>query len=152
MTSSSGRSNEDFEREWREIAEDLKDIEEPTEPIAPPAPSRATHSGSRPGAAGPRDWSPADEGEVEDILAEEDDASYRDVSVSDLKVAHPARTIAWLVSVALIVLGIAVGIGLIPGPGLLSGALVLAGFVAAAAAAFLSARKDEDPFDDGARI
>ncbi len=153
MTSSSDRSNEDFEREWREIARGLADIEEPTEPIAPP--SREPRRYERPFGGhgrGPRDWNPASDDEVEPSLAEDDDLSYRRASGTELAVAHPSRAVAWLGAFVLMLAGIGVGAGIVPAPPVVAGALLCAGFAVAALAAFLSARKGDDPFDDGARL
>lgn len=153
MTVSGGRSNEDFERKWREIAKELEDIPTPSTPLPPPtSSSQPTPTPHTAASGGPRDWVPASDDEVEELLAADDDLSYREVADAELTVTNPLRTIAWLAALFVTLLGIAVGIGIIPGSGTLAGALILVGFLCGAAAAFMSARHEDNPFDDGARI
>ncbi|MBR5949994.1 MAG: hypothetical protein IKZ87_01010 [Actinomycetaceae bacterium] len=155
MTSRDDFSDKDIANAWKSIEEDLSDITPPATSF-PNGPSSSDFLASTPQSniENPRNWSAPNDDIVEELLAEDDDFSYREVSEKDLIVQRPHIAFAWVVSMVAILLGLGISTSFLPGSGSFGLILLIIGFFAAAIAAYLTARRnwEDNPYDDGSRV
>lgn len=154
MTNSQEFSDKDINEAWKSIEEDLSDITPPTTPFPDSPPTDSSVSAPQGTAENPRNWAGPDEDIIEELLAEEDDVSYRDVSEKDLLVERPHIVFAWMSAIVLILLGLGITTTFLPGSAGFGTVLLVAGFGMAALAAYWTARRawEDNPFDDGSRV
>ena len=153
MTNSQEFSDKDINEAWKSIEKDLSDITPPSTPLSEDS-TTDNQSSSVSTAENPRNWSSPDEDIIEELLAEEDDISYRDVSEKDLLVERPHIVFAWMSALVLILLGLGISTSFLPGSASFGIILLVLGFGLAALAAFWTARRawEDNPFDDGSRV
>lgn len=158
MTKPEDFSDEDINQAWQLIEEDLSDIAPPEtlEPSPTHSPTDSFTHTTPPdySAENPRNWKGPDDDVIEELLAEEDDISYREVTDKDLIVEHPYKAFAWFSAIVLILLGIGISTSFLPGSASFGIVLLAMGFGLGALAAFWTARRpeEENPFDDGTRV
>ncbi|MBR6459716.1 MAG: hypothetical protein IKS49_06100 [Actinomycetaceae bacterium] len=154
MTNSQEFSDRDFNEAWKSIEEDLSDITPPSTSFPDPSPTDFSPSPQDSPAEDPRNWSGPDEEAIEELLAEEDDISYKEVSEKDLLVERPHVVFAWMAAIVFILLGLGISTSFLPGSASFGIVLLVAGFGLAALAAYWTARRawEDNPFDDGSRV
>ena len=154
MTNSQEFSDKDINEAWKSIEEDLSDITPPSSPFSEDSSGESSLSLSPSSSENPRNWSGPDEDAIEELLAEEDDISYKEVTEKDLIVEHPHRAFAWMSAIVLILLGLGISTSFLPGSASFGIVLLVIGFGMAALAAYWTARRKEEdnPYDDGARV
>lgn len=138
---SSNADDQNFEQTWAQYAEEIEGLE-PAESALAPAESAPL--------AGPRDWTPADESDLDD---DPDSKFYADLT-QPVGTSHDGVVFLWAGSIVALVLAILMAFSVIPGGGIGAGIAGSLTFVFAAIAAFLSSPHSDsvDPFDDGARV
>lgn len=154
MTNSQEFSDKDINEAWKSIEEDLSDITPPTSPFPEESTTNFSSSSPHPSAENPRNWSGPDEDAIEELLAEDDDISYKEVTEKDLLVERPHVVFAWMTAIVLILLGLGISTSFLPGSASFGIVLLVAGFALAALAAYWTARRawEDNPFDDGSRV
>lgn len=154
MTSPEEFSDKDIHEAWKSIEEDLSDITPPTSPFSEDSPNEFFSSSSDSTVDNPRNWSAPDDEIIEELLAENDDVSYKEVTEKDLIVERPHTVIAWMGAIVFILLGLGISTSFLPGSASFGIVLLVIGFGLAALAAFWTARRawEDNPYDDGSRV
>lgn len=153
MTNPKEFSDKDINEAWKSIEEDLSDIAPPPA-LAEESSTNFPPTTSQSSLENPRNWSAPDEDIIEELLAEDDDVSYKEVADKDILVERPHIAFAWMSAIVLILLGLGISTSFLPGSASFGIVLLVLGFGAAALAAFWTARRawEDNPYDDGARV